>query len=199
MRDEGGAGTDYVADVGMETGEGSGVVVAAAGVTVESSADNPIDPLGPIDLLDPIDRLRSTRRPREQARGVGEGKLGEQSVDGGVDDDWEIEKGVDGGRGDGAGGGSGVGAPLDDAGDGLRTGDALNGEEAANEPPVETEREPRIGEERAHKMWVTMGGGGTVLGESGGGHHEGEHSQAGNVAGETPTHRSSSKPSMYGS
>lgn len=176
--DGGGAGTDAVADLGMETVKGSGVVVAAAGVTVDSSAENPIDSLGAIDLLDPIDPLRSKRRPREQARGVGEGKIGEQSVDGGVDDAWEIENSVDGGTGNGGGGGgSGVGAPLGDAGDGLRTGDTLSGEEAANEAPVDTERgatpfpaverAPQIGEERAHKMWVTMGGGATVLGKSG--------------------------------
>lgn len=185
---EGAGAGNAVADSGMEAVEGSGVVVAAAGVTVDSSAEDPIGPLGPtdpldpIDPLDPVDPLGPKRRPREHARG-GEEELGETSFDGGAktseDHGWEIEKGLDGGgRGrDGDGGGSGVGAPLRDAGDDARTGGGLSGEEGAEEAPVDTEggartppadkRAPRIGEERAHKMWVTMGGGATVLGKSG--------------------------------
>lgn len=199
-----GSGEDTVADLGMEAMEGPGVVVAAAGVTVDSSAEDRIDPLGPVDPLgpiDPIDPLGPKRRPREQTRG-GEEELSEKSVDAGAktleDHGWENEKGLDGGgRGGDGGGGGGGGSGMGDAGVDVRTGSGLSGEEGAKEAPVDTEggattppadkRAPRIGEERAHKMWVTMGGGATVLGESGNSRRI--LPKAGNVGGEK-TYRS---------
>ena len=159
-------GADVVAGLGLEAVERARVAVAAAGVTVHSSADDPIDPLSPID---PLGRL---------AEEVGESCWS----DGGVDKPWDLdgreaEMGAgDGGRG--GAGGSARGAPLGNVGDGVGSdgavsdgngavGGPVDGEDGVSAPSPADERAPRIGEERAHKMWVTMRGGATVLGKSG--------------------------------